>query len=360
MNVPRHALLSSSPLEVIDARTLFAEGKAVRRHFCGLQVLASGRILVTFMQGSMPRKNDGVLMLTMSDNRGRSWSEPRCLFAVPGWDCFATGGPCLLPDGRLRIILGRYQFSPELGGKQPFGADWFTTTTDSGDEGETWSAPTEDINIFPSWSEFYGASNPIALEDGRLLWAVAGTQERDREWRMGLTYSDCDADAYSDPILIATGENQAFSDGDIVRLADGRLLCVLREHAHGGTFATWSENDGRTWSPMRPTGFEGANFKLNRLESGLLTCLYRDEDPARRGVSLAMSSNGGASWHWVGQLYAAPSDAPHDPGYFCGYPDMEPLGDGEYVATLHTYVDDDGEMCSHFFRLRERDIMLPS
>ena len=322
--------------------------------------MSSGRIVVTFMQGSMPRNNDGVLMLTTSDDRGDTWSMPRSLFAVPGWDCFATGGPCLLPDGRLRIILGRYQFSPHLGGKQPFGAEWFTTTTDSADDGETWSPPSADIRIFPSWSEFYGASNPIELGGGRLLWAVAGTQERDKEWRMGVTYSDAAGDRYSDPVLIATGENQAFSDGDIVHLADGRLLCVLREHAHGGTFATWSGDDGQTWSALHPTGFEGANFKLNRLDSGHLTCLYRDEHPQKRGVSLAMSADDGETWQWVGQLYAAPADAPHDPGYFCGYPDMESLGNGEYAATLHTYVDEDGEICIHFFRVREREIMLPS
>ena len=320
MNKPRHELHDSAPLEIVEARTLFATGKPERRHFCGLQVLPSGRIAVTYMQGSMPRKNDGVLMLTTSDDKGDTWSAPRCLFAVPGWDCFATGGACLLPDGRLRIILGRYQFTPDVGGKQPFGAEWFTTTTDSLDDGETWSPPSEEINIFPSWSEFYGASNPIELDDGRLLWAVAGTQERDREWRMGVTFSDVRADRYSEPTLIARGQDKAFSDGDIVILTDGRLLCVLREHAHGGTFVTWSSDDGQTWSPLQPTSFEGANFKLNRLTSGVLTCLYRDEDPGRRGVSLAMSADDGETWGVGRPTLCRPRNCFTRPGLFLWLP----------------------------------------
>lgn len=354
MNDPRPLLLDSSPLEITHAKTLFAEGARVRRHFGGLQVHPSGRILLTFMHGTMPRRNDGVLMLTVSDDRGASWSDPRPLLAVPGWDCFATGGACLLPDGRLRLYMGQYQFLPELGGTQPFGAEWFTTSIDSFDGGDTWSAPSADIKIFPGWNEFYGGSNPIPLPDGRLMWTVSGTQDRDEDWRVGVTFSDHSGQNYSEPVVVAAAPDKGFGDGDIIRLHDGRLFCVVREHLHGGTFASFSEDDGQTWSALVPPGFEGAGFKLNRLESGLISCIYRDEDPARRGVSLSISADEGASWMWVGRLYAAPEDAPHVPGYFGGCPDMEPLGNGEYAATLHSYEDVDGEMCLQFLRLRER------
>ncbi len=354
MNDPRPLLLDSSPLEVTHAQTLFAQGTNVRRHFGGLQVHSSGRILLTFMYGTMPRQNDGVLMLSVSDDRGESWSRPRTLLAVPGWDCFATGGACLLPDGRLRLYMGRYQFQPELGGSQPFGEEWFTTSTESFDGGETWSQPTADIKIFPGWNEFYGGSNPVHLRDGRLMWAVSGTQDRDLDWRVGVTFSDSSGETYSAPVIVAAAPDMGFGDGDIIELRDGRFLCIVREHLHGGTMVSRSGNDGQTWSALQPIGFVGAGFKLNRLESGLITCLYRDEDPERRGVSLAVSADEGESWDWAGRLYAAPSDTPHLPGYFGGCPDMESLGNGEYAVTLHTYADDDGEMCIQFLRLRER------
>ena len=87
-------------------------------------------------------------------------------------------------------------------------------------------------------------------------------------------------------------------------------------------------------------------------EQQIISAAY--EDPSRRGVSLSVSEDGGETWSWFGQLYDAPDDANHAPGYFGGGPDMEPLGNGEYAAVLHSYEDDDGEMCIHFLKLRER------
>ena len=46
------------------------------------------------------------------------------------------------------------------------------------------------MTVFPGWTEFYGASNPHPLSDGRLLWAVQGTQDRDEDWRVGVSFTD--------------------------------------------------------------------------------------------------------------------------------------------------------------------------
>lgn len=350
---PTPNLGPEAPLEVIDAQTLFASGSPRRRHFGGLAVTPSGRIVLTFMLGSMPRKNDGAVMVATSGDEGRSWTEPQPLFAVPSWDCFPQGGPCPISSDHLRLFIGKYRFAPDLGGKQPFSGDWVTYYTDSHDEGETWSEPADELRLFPSWTEMYGASNPHPLADGRLLWAVCGTMERDKDWQSGVSFTDAAGEGFTEPVVIGAASGLAYSDGDVVRLDDGRLLAVIREHAVGDTLFSHSDDDGHTWSPLRPTEFVGANFKLNRLRSGAVTCLYRDEDPTRRGVSLSVSTDGGESWKWVGQLYEAPPDARHDPGYFCGCPDLEPVGNSEYAGVLHTYPDADDEICLHFFRLRD-------
>jgi hypothetical protein len=185
------------------------------------------------------------------------------------------------------------------------------------------------------------------------MWAVQGTQGRDEEWRVGVTFSTGDGTDFSPPIIFAADPSLAFSDGDIVQLGDGRFLSVLREHQVGGTFCCLSTDEGRTWGPLRPTGFVGANFRLHRLRSGAIACLYRDEDPARYGVSLSVSEDGGTSWSWAGSLYAQPNSTKHRPGYFCGCPDLAELPDGTLAAILHSYEDEDGEMCLHFFRLRD-------
>jgi hypothetical protein len=353
MNEPRPALLPNSPLELIDAKTLFASGKRVRRHFGGLHALPSGRLILTFMFGTMPRTNDGGTMIATSDDLGASWTEPRPLFAVPGWDSFPNGGVRRVTPDRIRLFIGQYRFAPGLGGEQPFASEWHERFIDSCDDGAHWTEPSADITVFPGWTEFYGASNPHPLADGRLLWAVQGTQDRDADWRVGVTFTNPEGDDFSPPIVYAADPKLAFSDGEIVRLSDGRLLSVLREHHVGGTYFSHSSDDGQTWTELKPTGFLGANFKLHRLRSGAVLCLYRDEDPARYGVSVALSEDGGETWVWTGSLYAQPNSTRHIPGYFCGCPDLVQTPDGNLAAVMHSYEDDDGEMCLHFFRLRD-------
>lgn len=353
MNDPRPDLLPNSPFEVLDAKTLFASGTRVRRHFGGLHALPSGRLLLTFMLGTMPRTNDGGTMISASDDNGATWSDPMPLYAVPGWDCFPQGGICRVSEERLRLFIGQYRFAPSLGGKQPFETGWRTRLIDSVDGGAHWTEPSGDVGVFPSWTEFYGSSNPHPLADGRLMWAVQGTQGRDEAWRVGVTFSTADGIDFSPPVIYAADPALAFSDGDIVRLADGRFLSVFREHQVGGTYGCHSADEGQTWSQRRPTGFAGANFRLHRLRSGAVACLHRDEDPARHGVSVSVSHDGGATWTWAGSLYAQPHSAKHRPGYFCGCPDLAELPDGTLAAILHSYEDADGEMCLHFFRLRD-------
>jgi hypothetical protein len=353
MNDPRPNLLPTSPLELIDAQTLFASGRRVRRHFGGLHTLPSGRMLLTFMFGTMPRTNDGGTMIASSDDHGRTWSEPMPLWAVPGWDSFPNGGIRQVSGDLIRLYVGQYRFAPSLGGKQPFAGDWHTRFIDSTDGGAHWTEPSDDVKIFPSWTEFYGASNPHPLSDGRLLWAVQGTQDRDHDWRVGVSFSDSQGTDFTPPVIYGASPGLAYSDADIVRLADGRFLTVMREHEIGGTFFCHSHDEGQTWTALKPTGFVGANFKLHRLRSGDVLCLYRDENPERYGVSVGVSHDGGERWEWTGSLYAAYNSTRHTPGYFCGCPDLVETADGNLAAVLHSYEDDDGEMCLHLLRLRD-------
>ncbi|CAN5781684.1 hypothetical protein BH23CHL5_BH23CHL5_26650 [soil metagenome] len=353
MQEPRPHLLESAPFELIDAQPVFASGTRDRRHFGGLHTVPSGKIILTFMYGTMPRSNDAATMICHSHDHGVSWSEPRPLYAVPGWDCFPNGGVCQITPERIRLFIGQYRFAPDLGGKQPFDSGWHTRYIDSTDEGAHWTEPSADLKIFPSWTEFYGSSNPHRLNDGRLMWAVQGTQDRDADWRVGVTFSDAEGYTFSPPLIYAEDPYLQYSDGDIVRLPDGRFLTVLREHQDIGTYFCHSADEGQTWTPLKPTGFVGANFRLHILKSGDVVCLYRDEDPERYGTSIGLSSDGGETWTWAGSLYYQPHTDRHRPGYFCGCPDLAVAADGILVTVLHTYDDDDGEMGLHVLRLRD-------
>jgi len=199
----------------------------------------------------------------------------------------------------------------------------------------------------------YGASNPHPLPDGRLLWAVMGTMGRDVGWHAGVTVSDAAGETFAAPTIIARADGLDYSDIDVVRLPDGRFLTVIREHQTRQSVWSISDDDGATWSTIRPTPFKGSNIKLFRLRSGAIVCAYRDEDPAQRGVSISMTVDGGASWTPLGQLYAAGPESQHEPGSVCGYPDLVDLGGDEVGAVLHTYPTSDGIQL-HWLGLRDR------
>ena len=282
----------------------------------------------------------------------KTWSEPLALYATPGWFSLAMGGLARIADDNVKVLLGRIRIDLSLGGTEPM-TGWYVASATTSDGGETWSEPSPEIRLFPEWTELYGASNPHSLSDGRLLWAVMGTMGRDVGWHAGVSFSDPAGDAFDQPTIIAQADDRDYSDIDVTRLDDGRFLAVIREHKTRQSVWSVSADEGRTWSPILPTPFLGSNIKLFRLRSGAIACAYRDEDPAQRGVSLSMTTDGGASWTFGGQLYAAGSDALHQPGSVCGYPDVVTLGNGELGVVLHAYPTAEGTQL-HWLRLRDR------
>ena len=106
MSEPRVELNDASPLELVDGRALF-RGTAIRQRMNGsLARLDNGRILLAFRLGTGPvRQNDGVVMLTYSDDDGVTWDEPRPLYAVPGSDTIPMGGLLHIVDEHLRLVV---------------------------------------------------------------------------------------------------------------------------------------------------------------------------------------------------------------------------------------------------------------
>ena len=354
MGTPIPRLDPDGPLELVSARTLFADAPLGRRSAASVVRLgSSGRLLMCYSHVvGVALRNQAALMLTHSDDDGETWAEPLPLYAHPGWFSLAMGGLARIADDNVKVMLGRILIDLSLGGTEPM-TGWYVASATTRDGGDTWSEPSAEIRLFPEWTELYGASNPHPLADGRLLWAVMGTLGRDAGWHAGVSVSDPDGDHFEPPTVIAQADGRDYSDIDVVRLDDGRFLAVIREHQTRQSVSSYSEDDGRTWSPIRPTPFRGSNIKLFRLRSGAVVCAYRDEDPARRGVSASVTHDGGASWTFTGQLYAAGSDALHEPGSVCGYPDLVTLGSGEIGVVLHAYPSAEGTQL-HWLRLRDR------
>ena len=115
---------------------------------------------------------------------------------------------------------------------------------DSRDGGRTWTEPGDELKLFPLWTEVYGQSNPHPLPDGRFLLAAIGTMGRDEQWHSGVSICDPnDGYSFTKLVIIAHDPERNYSDTDVVRLDDGRLLAVVREHIVKRSVFSHSDDD---------------------------------------------------------------------------------------------------------------------
>jgi BNR repeat protein len=336
-------LAQAAPLRHLATRTLFAQDPPLRRSAPSLVRLeGTGELVLAFALASdVPLSNDSIVAVSRSGDDGLTWSVPQVVFGRPERAAIPMGGLARLSDRHLLLVVGAVRYDPALIGTEPM-ADWSTTVLASDDSGRSWRTMIDGPRLFPGWTELYGASNPHPLADGRFLWAAIGTVGRDRGWRAGVSVSDHAATSFGPVVVIAAGADRDYSDTDIVRLADGRLLAVIREHRTLQSVQSWSTDDGKTWSAPTATPFLASNPKLHRLRSGAVLCAFRDEDPSRPGISLHVTSDGGMTWVGAGQAYVAPPDTPHGPGSLCGYPDVVDLPGRRLGMVFHGYPDQHG------------------
>ena len=63
-----------------------------------------------------------------------------------------------------------------------------------------------------------------------------------------------------------------FSESDILKLACGDILCIMRTGSHSPMFQSRSKNQGITWSKPVCIGWPGVKPKLMLLDNGVLAC----------------------------------------------------------------------------------------
>jgi hypothetical protein len=87
--------------------------------------------------------------------------------------------------------------------------------------------------------------------------------------------------------------NEGANEPGLARLADGRLICLLRTGSDGLMYQTWSADDGKTWETPVSTGVKGVAPQVGLLSSGVLACTYGRPGP----VSIMFSLDGtGKTW----------------------------------------------------------------
>ena len=257
---------------------LFEHGAAPTNHTSTIVETGDG-LLAAWIGGPESRHPSSAVYTARFD--GRAWSKPALVIdgvQTDGWTRYACWNPVLFEPSRGPMLLF-YKIGPSPEG-------WWGMVATSTNQGRTWSTPAR----LPNGCIGPVRNKPVELSDGSLLcgastedggWAVHMERAIDRVSRWEKT-----------PNLRALDGLQAIQPA-IFRHGNGnfQILCRTKQ---GYLAESWSKDDGRSWSELRPTSLPTPNGAIDglRLSDGRFLLVYNDSATDRGTLSVAISTDG--------------------------------------------------------------------
>jgi len=252
--------------------------------FPGICKTKTGRLLVVYREGlNHAGGRDGRVMMTKSDDLGRTWSEPWQIYDDPEVDDRNSALLCTA-DGTIVHVWNKYCEGRDLG----------VFLVKSHDEARSWSRP---IPI--------GAGQPLRTHCHPL---EIRTPTGDIEWLLPLY--DCVSQrkaAYvgifrpedNSCLLVPVtpvGDRNVSDEWALEQAADGRLVALVRSNWDLWLWQSESWDQGRTWHNLRPSSIPSQFTPpdLLRLQDGrlMVTFSFRERCNERQAVS----PDNGESW----------------------------------------------------------------
>ena len=328
-----------SPIEVIDEVVVAGGPGAAHRAWPSIERTADGDLVVAYKSArTTTRPTTGSSGWLARRDGGLTWPYRRPVVAEPGWDVFTHHGLTRLADGSLLLhcVRARHLGADEAGdaGEGAFFARGaFIRSTDGG---RTWwpCGPNLEMSFISATGRGFCYGKVQELAGGALVVPFYGTPaERTGELQriLAIVRSDDGGRSWREYSFISTDPSSPLrpSETDLLRVADGRLLAVVRANAAKRLYRAWSADDGLSWSELEPTPMPGQSPALLALESGAILCAYRERTAEAFGLGCAVSRDDGATWQVLGSLYAGDSAD-------CAYPSLVRLPDGNVHCVFYT------------------------
>ena len=361
--------------QVVDRMTIY--------HESGMYALSptvtrtpSGSLLVTFQRATHlgyshhehPLFN---VQACRSEDEGHTWNGPHLVTVDPRGGVMDRGVHTL-PDGSIFLHSSCTELVPAEDAAE-HGGSWVVQHgkpfwVRSRDDGHTWSAPKRFPSLpdavwgHPAQHSGVSRSGLLALPDGRLLMPSKATDLTTGEFRyFGMLRVSRDmGETWEYGGRIAEDPVAHFSEPTIHRTPSGRILVlfrchpgrlgpnIVRDQGFDGPFTTdpqfvgrllvlvYSDDDGETWSPWRPTMVHGSPGHMLGLRDGRIFLTVGTRWEGQRGCVARVLEPEGSD------LDAAPEFLIEDNGLSadCGYPWSVELNDGRVlVAYWHHYPD---------------------
>ena len=249
-------------------------------------VETSGGLVAAWFGGTKERDPDVGIWVSRHDGTG--WSAPVEV---------ANG---VQPDGTRHPCWNPVLFQPSSGplllfykvGPSP--SAWWGLVRTSADNGRTWSAPVK----LPEGILGPIRAKPVELRPGVLL---AGSSTEHDGW---IVHMERYSGAWTADALGATANWQKSGPVNVpaefgaiqptILVHPPSSLQILCRTRQGVIAESWSQDDGRTWSPMKATPLPNPSAGIDavRLADGRFLLVYNPTATGRAKLDVAMSPDG--------------------------------------------------------------------
>jgi len=209
------------------------------------------------------------------------WSKP--VEVANGVESAAVRHPCWnpvlhqFPSGTLGLF---YKVGPSP-------STWWGMMIESTNSGKTWSKPVRlPDNVFGPIK-----NKGVLLPDGRYL---CGSSTEDKGWRVHLEWTNDQGKTWKRTDALNDGTTMNAIQPTILQHGGARLQILCRGKGTGKIVESWSEDNGKTWSELKPMALPNPNSGIDAvtLKDGRHLLIYNHTEKGRSPLNLAISSDG--------------------------------------------------------------------
>lgn len=307
---------AGGPFKVLSATTeyIFEQGPFKSVHASTVVELPNGNIAAAWFGGDHEGASDVCIWMSIRDEK-KGWSRPLRIADGVQPD-YKTQYPCWNP---VLFRVGKKLYLHYKVGPNP--REWWALYRFSDDNGHSWSTPE------PMPEGFLGPikNKPLQLWDGTILYPSSTESIDEKHWNIHIEGSDpgmqdwwwveipCGDFQVIQPTLMEVGPS-----GRGVRQRPIRLLARSK---HNVLFESWSHDDGRTWSSVRPTNIPNPNSGVDAVSWGERQLLVYNPLPA------------GKAW-WEGRSILKLAVLTHDKAEDIYTFEDHPMGEYSYPAII--------------------------
>jgi len=288
--------------------------------------LENGDLFVVFYAGkghvtlpSDEAPTGGSVYGMRSSDAGRTWSEPFLVIDTPQDD--RDPHVCQLANGDLLVTFFTRGVQQKGDASLEVGHVWVVRSTDNG---KTWDSEPTPVAPTP-YDDYQGVSSvfisgpPMQLKGEHVILPVYGTVSPGH-YETAMIHSKDFGKTWGDASRVdpeqSAGFSYGFCEASVARLADGRLITILRPGMH----QAYSSDEGRTWTKATPLPHRGDAPTVMMTSKSVLLVAHRHP-----GTAVTISTDDGATW-----------SRPHQIDTVGGaYPGLVELDDGSILCIYY-------------------------